>query len=151
MYLFVLQSLFPQTFSRPNVLKEVPRSFCSSVPMFHRTLLPSPGSVFCLLLGVSSGFAQPITGQVTEASYPVTGRAHPEVTPSKTQKTVSGCSLVMISSPYTFPNRMKHLGGTGDWEALLGNEGTGEYKDQDYRNWWKYLGNIEIGKHFWWV
>ena len=45
------------------------------------------GPVFCLLLGVSSDYAQPITGQVTEVTCPVIGRAQPELTPSKRQKT----------------------------------------------------------------
>ena len=45
-----------------------------------------PGPVFCLLLGVSSDYAQPITGQVTEVTCPVIGRAQPELTPSKRQK-----------------------------------------------------------------
>ena len=38
--------------------------------------------VFCLLW-VSSDCAQPITGQVTEVTCPVIGRAQPELTPSK--------------------------------------------------------------------
>ena len=29
------------------------------------------GSIFCLLLGVNLDYAQPITGQVTEVTYPV--------------------------------------------------------------------------------
>ena len=33
----------------------------------------SPGSVFCLLLGVSPGCAFPITGQVTSVTWPVIG------------------------------------------------------------------------------
>ena len=32
-----------------------------------------PGHIFCLLLGVSSDYAQPITGQVTEVTCPVIG------------------------------------------------------------------------------
>ena len=44
-------------------------------------------TIFCLLLGVSSDYAQPITGQVTEVTCPVIGRAQPELTPSKRQKT----------------------------------------------------------------
>ena len=44
------------------------------------------GPVFCLFLGVSSDYAQPITGQVTEVTCPVIGRAQPELTPSKRQK-----------------------------------------------------------------
>ena len=35
----------------------------------------SPGPIFCLLLRVSSGYAQPITGQVTEVTCPVIGQA----------------------------------------------------------------------------
>ena len=31
--------------------------------------------VFCLFLGVSSNYAQPITGQVTEVTYPVIDQA----------------------------------------------------------------------------
>ena len=50
------------------------------------TLLTT-GPVFCLLIGVSSGFAQPITGQVTEVTWPVIGRAHSELTVGKGQKT----------------------------------------------------------------
>ena len=46
-----------------------------------------PGPVFCLLLRVSSDYAQPITGQVTEVTCPVIGGAQPELTPSKRQKT----------------------------------------------------------------
>ena len=34
------------------------------------------GPVFCLLLWVSSDYAQPITGQDTEATYPVIGWAY---------------------------------------------------------------------------
>ena len=44
------------------------------------------GPVFCVLLGVSSDYAQPITGQVTEVTCPVIGRAQPELTPSERQK-----------------------------------------------------------------
>ena len=46
-----------------------------------------PGPDFCLLLRVSSDCAQPITGQVTEVTCPAIGRAQPELTPSKRQKT----------------------------------------------------------------
>ena len=58
------------------------------------------GPVFCLLLGVSSDYAQPITGQVTEVTCPVIGRAQTEPTPSKRQKmgpdfVFSGLSLLV--------------------------------------------------------
>ena len=45
-----------------------------------------PGPVFCILLRVSSDYAQPITGQVTKVTCPVIGRAQPELTLSKRQK-----------------------------------------------------------------
>ena len=41
-------------------------------------------------LRVSSDFAQPITGQVTEVTCPVNGRAQSELTPSERQKTGAG-------------------------------------------------------------
>ena len=53
----------------------------------HSMGLAAPGSVFCLLLRVNSDYAQPITGQVTEVTCPVIGRAQPELTLSKRQKT----------------------------------------------------------------
>ena len=46
---------------------------------FVRILNPS-GPIFCLLFGVSSHYAQPITGQVTEVTYHVIGQAQPELT-----------------------------------------------------------------------
>ena len=48
------------------------------------------GPIFCLLLRVSSGYAQPITGQVTEVTCPVIGQAQPEHNPNKKQKTGPG-------------------------------------------------------------
>ena len=42
--------------------------------------------VFCLLLRVSSDYAQPITGQVTKVTCLAIGRAQYELTPSKGQK-----------------------------------------------------------------
>ena len=49
--------------------------------------LQCPEPVFCLLLRVSSDYAQPVTGQVTEVTCPVTGQAQPELTLSTRQKT----------------------------------------------------------------
>ena len=54
---------------------------------FWLSWLQLPGPIFYLLLGVSSDYAQPITGQVTEVTCPVIGRAQPELTLSKRQKT----------------------------------------------------------------
>ena len=45
-----------------------------------------PGPVFCPLLGVSSDYAQPITGQVTEVNCPMIGQVQPELTWSKREK-----------------------------------------------------------------
>ena len=55
-----------------------------------------PGPVFCLLLRVSSDYAQPITGQVTEVTCPVIGRAQPELNLSKRQKTGPGVDETQI-------------------------------------------------------
>ena len=56
------------------------------------------GPIFCLLLGVSSDYAQPITGQVTEVTCPVIGRAQPELTKSKRQKMGPGLSINRVNS-----------------------------------------------------
>ena len=48
------------------------------------------GPVCYLLLGVSSHYAQPITGQVTQVTCPVTDQAQPELTPDKRYKTGQG-------------------------------------------------------------
>ena len=50
------------------------------------------GLVFWVLLGVSSDYAQPITGQVTEVTCPVIGLAQPELTPSMRRKRTLVCS-----------------------------------------------------------
>ena len=59
-----------------------------------------PGPVFYLWLGVSSDYAQPITGQVTEVTCPVIGWAQPELTLSKRQKTGPGIDCIWQVSPY---------------------------------------------------
>ena len=38
---------------------------------------------FSVLLGVNSGYAQPMTGQVTEVTCPVIGQAQPKLTPTE--------------------------------------------------------------------
>ena len=67
---------------------------------FHQTIMPisimRPGPVLCLLLRVSSDYAKPITGQVTEVTCPVIGPAQPELTLSKRQKTGPGLSLTIF-------------------------------------------------------
>ena len=55
------------------------------------------GPVFCLMLRVSSDSAQSITGQVTEVTCPVIGRAQPELTLSKSQKTGPGQPFWILS------------------------------------------------------
>ena len=56
-----------------------------------------------LLLGVSSDYAQPITGQITEVTCSVIGRAQPELTPSKRQKTGPGDKPLLnpMVTPFT--------------------------------------------------
>ena len=74
-------------------------SFCWIV-FIHVLTTSCSGPVFCLLLGVSSDYAQPITGQVTEVTCPVIGRAQPELTPSKRQK--MGPGLLWIGDIWGF-------------------------------------------------
>ena len=66
------------------------------------------GFAFCLLIGVSSDYAQSITGQVTEVTCPVIGRAQPGLTLSKRQKTDPGfnynCLTVNLD---TYPDLSK--------------------------------------------
>ena len=50
----------------------------------YYTIIPRP--VFCLLLGISSDYAQAITHQVTGVTCPVIGRAQAELTASQRQK-----------------------------------------------------------------
>ena len=50
-------------------------------------------AVYCFLLGVSSDYAQPITGQVAEVTCPVIGRAQPELALSKRLKMGPGSSM----------------------------------------------------------
>ena len=72
-------------------------------------LAPWPGPVFCLLLGVSSDYVQPITGQVTEVTCPVIGRAQPELSPSKRQRTgpdlVTAMSSWFLQLAHWYPNQ----------------------------------------------
>ena len=77
--------------------------FYLSIPELQRW---SSGPVFCLLLGVSSDCAQPITGQVTEVTCPVIDRAQPELTPRKRQKTDPGMDKWVHSTLY---NGYHHL------------------------------------------
>ena len=53
------------------------------VPLGFAKDLQPPGPNFCLLLGASSDYVQPITVQVTEVTGPVIGPVHPELTPTK--------------------------------------------------------------------
>ena len=71
------------------------------------------GPVFCLLLRVSADYAQPITGQVTEVTCPVIGRAQPELTPSKRQKTGPDFQDHSVTSPVT---RQSHHDTPHQWQ-----------------------------------
>ena len=94
----------------PEVADGLAPTWCSDVctqhvHQWHLVLGPCiSGPVFCLLLGISSDYAQPITGQVTEVNCPVIGQAQPELTPSKRQKTSPG-----------FPDVLQELQATDHW------------------------------------
>ena len=64
--------------------------------------------VFYLLLGISSDYARPITGQVTEVTCPVIGQAQPELTPSKRQKMGPGPRFNIKMTSYQY--RKSHCG-----------------------------------------
>ena len=55
------------------------------------------GPVFCLLLGVSSDYAQPITGKVAEVTSPAIGHAHSLSLPEQETK------WVLIRKSYVSP------------------------------------------------
>ena len=74
-------------------------------------LVLTTGPIFCLLLGVSSDYAQPITGQVTQVTCPVIGQAEPELTLSKRQKTGPGLSWITAFITWT------HLGP--EWNGCM--------------------------------
>ena len=64
------------------------RSFiCRGLFLYQMPSYQRSGPVFCLMLGVNSDYAQPITGQDTEVTCPVIGWAQPELIPSRRQKT----------------------------------------------------------------
>ena len=56
----------------------------------------------CLLLRVSSDYAQPITGQVTEVTCPVIGWAQPKLTPSNRQKMGPVCTFLYFTELLPF-------------------------------------------------
>ena len=70
------------------------------------------GCVFCLLLRVSSDYAQPITGQVTEVTCPVMVRAQSELTPRKRQKTGPGVHRWKLQVPNL---HMIYITSNGSW------------------------------------
>ena len=66
------------------------------------------GPIFCLLLGVSSDYAQPITGQISEVTCPVIGQAQHELTQNKRQEMAQvllvSCSDLSSMSVYQYDN-----------------------------------------------
>ena len=54
---------------------------------FKHLVMATSGPVLCFLLGVSSGCACPITGQVTSVTWPVIGSAWSKLNPCRRQKT----------------------------------------------------------------
>ena len=80
-----------------------------ALPMSMKTVfwkrMPDKWARFCLLLTVSPDYALPITGQVTEVTCPVIGRAQPELTPSKRQKgpVSRGSQVLLLTSEWNSP------------------------------------------------
>ena len=70
-------------------------SYTSKISILILNQPPAFQAVFCLLIWVSSDYAQPIARQVTEVACPGIGQAQPELTPSKRQKTGPGWCLLM--------------------------------------------------------
>ena len=60
------------------------------------------------MLGVSSDYAQPITGQVIEVTWPVIGRAQAELTPRMRQKTESRPQWVNLRMSLLMNQPMLH-------------------------------------------
>ena len=85
-------------------------TFC--LPGNNTANISWPGPVFWLLLGVSSDYAQPITGQVTEVTCPVIGRAQSELTPSKRQKTSPGVLILFAFVNMIVANVLVQAGTT---------------------------------------
>ena len=81
--------------------------------------LISSGPIFWLLLGVSSNYAQPNTGQVTEVTCPVIGCAQPELTPCMRQKMGPG-HLKLIKSDNNHRNLKEYI----------------SHFQSHYANWW---------------
>ena len=69
----------------------------------------APGPIFCLLLRVSSDYAQPIIGQVTEVTCPAIGQAQPDLTLSKRQKTGPGLQLFVLQTALGWCPRWLYL------------------------------------------
>ena len=83
----ILRKVFPCVYIYIQYCTKIcPRFFPCFVVLWLHNKLPGPFSIFC---PVRSDYAQPITGQVTEITCPVIGRAQHELTPSKGQKTSS--------------------------------------------------------------
>ena len=64
--------------------------------VYWYTDIDVPRARFCLLLGVSSGCAWPITGQVTSVAWPVIGWAQTELTLRKRQKIGPDSIIVLL-------------------------------------------------------
>ena len=70
----------------------------------------APGPIFCLLLGLISDYAQPVTGQVTEVTCPVIGQAQPELSsdcaqPITGQVTEVTCPVIGRAQPEFTPSK----------------------------------------------
>ena len=114
------------------------------------------GPVFCLLLWVSSDYAQPITGQVTDVTCPVIGRAQPELTPSKRQNTGPGVETdipITENGPWCwdgYPKQTKSI----PWLILTVYnyilQSSLRVSQQPVKfQWWRIIENANICICFW--
>ena len=74
--------------------------------------------------GVSSDYAQPITGQVTEVTCPVIGQAQPELTPSKRQKTGPGDTRFQGISSHDKDPVLLRYSRLSNWRLLMNQRET---------------------------
>ena len=79
-------SVMPYSICGPQCVNYCTSAAIVLTSFFWNIPVSAPGPIFCLLLSGSLGYAQPITGQVTELTCPVIGQAQPDPTLSKRQK-----------------------------------------------------------------
>ena len=109
-----------------------------------------PGPYVFLLLEVSPDYAQPITGQVTEVTWPVIGQAQPEHTPSKRHETGAGKVLAVynwITSASNFVAAMSRMNIPSLTVCLYSCCKTSKIMHQTRGIWRSYHRNCYCGEY----